>query len=338
LDRKGLGETGLPASDSGGPTTSPGSTSSSAASTGVIELQMPPSVRRDAGGYRMETGWEILDIARAFYAENPDDVDFLVIYTDQVVQGLFAFTLPLAHDVSGIGQEEVMALYGWEDLDPTDAGSAGRLQAVLMMNHASVYAPGARWGPQDILVHEATHRWGANLRLAATGDPWSLVDASYAHWAHVASVGGPSALGYGELLEEAPGSFRFELASPLVNSDLELYQMGLLSAEEVGPLFLVTDASAHAPAAPWDGRWDPDDYGQAVAFQGTRVDFTLEDVVALHGPRVPDSADAQRAFRSAFVLACEGSCPAEDLAFADAQRLAWPATFARATRGLASME
>lgn len=305
---------------------------------GLYQLTMPDSVARDGSGYQMSTGWEVLDIARTFYETQADDFDFLMIYTDRPVQGLFAFTLPLAHDVAGIGQEEVMALYGWQDLDPTDAGSAGRLQAILLMNHASVYSPGAFWGPQDILVHEVTHRWGANLRLELTADPWALVDASYSHWAHPASIGGPSALGYGELLEAEPGRFRFELVSPLVNSDLELYQMGLLAAEAVRPFFLVEGARDHQPPSPWDGAWDPDDYGQAVTFAGRRIDFTLADLQAVHGPRVPSAAEAQHHFRAAFVLACAADCPPEDVAFADAQRAAWPASFARATRGLGSME
>jgi len=86
--------------------------------------------------------------------------------------------VPLRHDIEGIGQQEVMARYGWDAYGPATAGSAGQLQQVMLMNHASVYSAGAYWDAQDILTHGIGHRWSANLSLpivsrgVAPPTPW----------------------------------------------------------------------------------------------------------------------------------------------------------------------
>ena len=81
-------------------------------------------------------------------------------------------------------------------------------------------------------------------------------------------------------------------------------------------------------------------YGEDATFTGTRVDFTIDDVVEANGVRTPVYGTAPTHFRFAFVLVCADvdNCSEDDLAIVEAQRLALPEAFAAATGGRASAD
>jgi hypothetical protein len=292
------------------------------------------------GSYSLGTGRELLDVGKAFYEEHPDAYDMLIVWTDFDVKDIFAFAIPLDHDIQGIGLQEVMQLYGWNDLAPASAGSAGMLEHVALMNSPATYEGLGFYTAQDIVTHEVGHRWSAYLSLASAADPWALTDAFYSHWNVYANMGGPSALGYGQLLDQGGGQFDYELVVPLRYSDVELYQQGLIPPEDVGETFYVTDATGFDPPMNGGQAWTPDSYGSAVSYMATRVDFDIDEVIADHGPRVPAHADAQTEFRMAFVLVCEDieACDQDALDWVDEQRVDWETTFADATGGRASVD
>lgn len=288
------------------------------------------------GTYDLPTGWEVLDIAQAFYARWPDDFDVLIVWTDFEIADIWAFTLPTRIDIAGIGQDEVMELYGWGTLGTTftdQAGSAGRLQAICLMNSPELYQMGGRFSAQDLIAHEVGHRWSANLSLPWLADRWILTDASYSHWAIVADAGGLSATGYGGLTDLGGGQFQYDIVTPLRYSNLELYQMGLISSAQVGTLYYVASATNFNPPTQFGNPVTADTYGMDVTFDGTRVDFTMGDVIAAHGARVPDHTAAQTAFKMAFVVVCPqaAQCSAQGLSWVDIERQAWETTFLEAT-------
>lgn len=266
-------------------------------------------------------------IGHAFYEDHPDAWDFLVVYTESEITGPFALADTVAYDLQGIG----IPPSDW--VRPQDAGSAGRLQQINVMNTPQFYAddPSAA----DVLVHETAHRWSAFIELPGTPQEGWLLDESFAHWNVHVSTGGPSATGYGELVDLGGGSFRFNTVWPLQLSPLELYLAGLIPPEEVGPLFWVASPVAYEPAvSPLTGlTFDQHAYGEDVAFAGTRVDFGIDDVIARNGPRSPEHGEAPTHFRFAFVLVCfdAAACPDADLRIVDAQRLGFVDDFASAT-------
>jgi hypothetical protein len=275
------------------------------------------------GSYRFEGGLEVFDVTKAFYADHPDAYDFVVVYTDFLIQDIWQFELTTRADIGGIGQDIIyQEHYGWPLDWYVEAGSDGALQAVVFMNHRSLW-DAAAFSAQEILTHEVGHRWGASVLLPQAGDPMALLDASLSHWSRVAGVGGPSALGYGELVDNGDGTFTHERVSPLRYAPLELYAMGLVPATDPSLVGLF-----HVTGAP-----DPDavNAGGPVTFAGTRVDLSIADIVAGLGPRTPSFVEAQTAFRFAFVLVCDGACDEASLAWVDAQRESWPETFAAAT-------
>jgi len=301
----------------------------------IALLPIPESFSDNGDGtWSLATGDELYDVGLAFYAEYPDSFDFLVVYTEFEVAGLFAFAVPLDHDIEGIGLQEVMALYGWSDLSPATAGSDGRLQQIQLMNGPDVYIPGALFGPQDILVHETGHRWSAYAQIPGP-DPFALTDTWHSHWNVYGNVGGPSALGYGQLVDGGNGRFTYEIVVPLQYSNLELYQQGLIGADEVGPLFGVESPTNFDPPTNGAAAWDAGSFGSPASYDATRLDFDIDDVISMHGPRVPAAVDAQAEFRFAFALVCAepAACDGAALEFVEAQRTAFVATFSAATGG-----
>ena len=173
------------------------------------------------------------------------------------------------------------------------------------------------------MTHEVGHRWGATVVLPFAADEMILLDGSLSHWAQVASVGGPSALGYGHLSDNGDGTFTHARVSPLSYAPLELYAMGLIGRDDpsLGDLFYVSGAP------------NPDavNAGGPVTFGGTRNDLTVAQIEQALGPRTPSADNAQTAFRFAFVLVCADACSDASLAWVDDQRLSWEGTFALAS-------
>ena len=307
----------------------------------VARVQVPDSFQDQGDGtYSLATGTALFDVTAAFYEDHPDDYDMLIVWTDFPLNDIWAFSLITDHSIQGIGQQEQLELWGEEPMTPDMAGSAGRLQLATLMSSRHLYEPEPTWGPQDILTHEIGHRWSANLPLTWLPDPWVLTDLWAAHWNIYAAVGGPSAEGYGQLVDDGGGSFHFEQATDLAYSTVELYQQGLIPPEEVGPLYRVLDASGFDPATCFGQPIDEHTYSCEVSYQGTREDFTIDDVIAAIGPRVPAYGAAQTEFRMAFILVCvdPASCSAEGLAFTEEQRVAWEDTFAVANGGRATAD
>ncbi len=273
------------------------------------------------------------EIAREFYVEHPDDYDFLVVYTEREFEEFFAHAVGVQENISGIRYGEEPS---WSQAEA--AGSAGRLQQVSLMNAPSLYPdPSAA----DILIHETMHRWSAFLGLQSAPGPGSLLGPAAGHWNIHVSTGGPSATGYGELIDTGGGSFRFDVVYPLQVSPLELYLAGLIPAAEVPPLFYVTNATGYDPAVnAWGETLGPTSYGEDASFLGDRVDFTIDDIVASNGPRLPAFGDAPTHFRFAFALVCAdvSACNESDLAIVERQRVAFATQFPAATGQRATVD
>jgi len=268
-------------------------------------------------------------LGQAFYAEHPDEYDFLAVYTEGLLIDFWALAVTVHYDIGGIGLSTGDA---W--IEPADAGSAGRLQQINVMNDPGQYAPDP--ANADVLVHETAHRWAAFIELTSTPAPAYLLDAGWSHWNIHVHGGGPSATGYGDVVDLGGGRYRYDEVRPWKLSPLELYLAGLMPEAEVPPMFYVADPYDHDPAVTRYGETvGIATLGEPCSFSGTRVDFDIGDVVAANGPRTPAFGAAPTEFRVAFVLACVDldACDPADLAIVEAQRTAFPATWSAATGG-----
>ena len=109
-------------------------------------------------------------------------------------------------------------------------------------------------------------------------------------------------------------------------SRLDQYAMGLIPPSLVPTFFYVENPSVRERgSAPAIG----------VSFTGTRRDVLINDVIAIHGPRVPSSTDSAKTHRQAFIYVVSAGRTAEAglITKLDRIRQQWETFFSQATEG-----
>jgi hypothetical protein len=162
--------------------------------------------------------------------------------------------------------------------------------------------------------HEMGHRWSAFVSAKVGNETIHLGDG--AHWVQglQAPVAFPyqrpteaSAMGGGVWQDNFDGTFTQlddNYYVPATGwSYLDLYLMGLISAQEVPDFFILRNL---VPA----GR---DPQGHPI-YKANRTKVTIEDVIAAEGPRLPDVYHSQRTFNTGMVVIVEhGKKPSKEL-------------------------
>lgn len=279
--------------------------------------------------------------AQRFYETHDDAYDFVAIYNALGIPasegGVIAFEVTVRNNRTGYGDFLVEA--------GREYGSARRLQAVLNMGPTSQYPTNpntilvqrfsARDTPTTVLAHEAGHLF---LAFASVPDPLdprqpAILGRQSAHWSFTFNSEA-SLLEGNRILDRGPNTVpRFETVAVTEQySPLDQYLMGFRAKEEVGPLFFVTGSgiSNLFPPPPAVGR----------TFEGERRDFTVEDLIAVHGRRTPDHTVSQRKFRmGVVVIAPRGMAISEEvLAQVEGYRKSFEEFYGRAAGGRSTME
>jgi uncharacterized protein (TIGR03437 family) len=252
--------------------------------------------------FRASEEIDTVTVAQRFFETHDDAYDYLAIYNAMGIApgpGVVAFEATVRNNRTGYG--DTLSDFGFE------YGSARRLQAVLNMGALGQYPfdpdgillsrATARDTPTTVLAHEAGHLF---LAFASVRDPNNpanpvLLGRQSAHWAFTFNSEA-SVLEGNRIRDNGVGQRpRFETVAVTEQySPLDQYLMGFRAKEEVGPLFYVSnsDISSFFPPPPQIGR----------TFEGTRNDFTVDDLIAVHGRRTPDHTVSQRKFRFATIL------------------------------------
>jgi hypothetical protein len=161
--------------------------------------------------------------------------------------------------------------------------------------------------------HEMGHRWSAFVSAKVNGE---IIPLGPTHWARglQAPVAFPyqrpteaSAMGGGVWQDNFDGTFTQlddDYYVPATGwSYLDLYLMGFITAAEVPDFFILRNL---APA----GR-DPN--GHPI-FKADRTKVTIQDVIAVEGPRLPGVEQSQKNFNSGIVVITEhGQKPSQGL-------------------------
>lgn len=229
-------------------------------------------------------------VAQEFYANNPDNYDFLVVYTDFEFEtgDALAFHIGVANDVEGIGlpvysNRELFGstseLGGYIDMASIDRYQTNPLSSI-QLNQQSTFSQGLR-----TLAHETLHQWGIFSEIE------DFQGRQNAHWNFFMHTDASVEYGH-NWLDNGDGTFTAE-SSRVGYSKFDLYLMGLASADEVPDTFVITP--------------DNDDYNRndiptrGITVSGTRTDYTLQDYIDVHGERVPSVEDSPKVFRYAFI-------------------------------------
>ncbi len=250
-----------------------------------------------------------VQLARTFYGKLTDRYDTLVVWTnfESDLDGAFAFSITTKNDISGIGDPPFDDSAIW--------GSDGELESFVFMGNVARYPSspegrvlGAASGPTTLglLAHEVAHRWLARARVNLTGVPGDvLLGRQESHWSFFFDSDA-SFLEGNDIEQEVENRFR-TVATVSSYSHLDLYLMGLAPSSEVGPFFVVRDASGSSPMGlEIDNESSP---RTNVTITGSRQDVLIDDVVRALGPRSPGVEDSPKTFRHAWVLLTRPAAP-----------------------------
>ncbi|MCS6805254.1 MAG: pre-peptidase C-terminal domain-containing protein [Acidobacteriota bacterium] len=257
-------------------------------------------------------GLDIQAVARKFYETRGDHYDQLVVFTSggfrtnmTGVAGALAYHRLVRNDITGIGQSVGEFLGG-----PQAYGSGGRLQSFINMNRLNFYPNnpdqviGATITPLDAIGHETAHRWLSYYLYENNGNPaFNLLTLDFTHWSFF--FNSDASLMYGNQWQEnGDGTFTSVDATSRYGV-LDEYAMGLRPPADVKSIFFVSQANDP------DGRTRNNLPEVGVTVRGVRADISLEQIIALNGPRVPAFGSAPTRLRQAYVLVIpEGSSPA----------------------------
>jgi hypothetical protein len=271
-------------------------------------LGSPPVFALDASGQETDyianyvaTGSQIVNFdpkvwAQRFYQHHGDTFDFLNFVTVAGLRGN-RYHAGVRSAVAGIGQTPY-------DFGP-QFGSANRLKGYTVFPVVSMYDLG---GP--VFSHETGHQWINFLNGTAYGP-------SVPHWppGNIAvnvmglSIPGSNAGGaYAySFTPNGTGGYLVGNPTPLATSTfntMELYLMGMATAAEVGPYFILNNPNQTLAV------------GQTLT-AGEITTVTIGQITAAKGARSPDAATAQRDFRCATIILSEQLLPPASLALYD---------------------
>ena len=232
------------------------------------------SVPEDLTEKNVHNGLPLEDYAREIYRWFADEFDYLIFlsnlssiedFNGRVYYGVYR---PVMNDTEGTGRNIFF------DSGP---GSAGKLRGMIHFP----YRAGLWRGPG---LHELMHSWANYAVPTAVGGHWGFSSAN-------GQLGG---FNRDNLVELGGGRYSAGRFGTFANggngvpySPIELYFAGLIPPGEVPDLWVAVDGERAD-----DGSFTASDVR----------DYSIEDIVAEHGRRVPASSTAQRHFRAMVVL------------------------------------
>ena len=180
-----------------------------------------------------------IQIAQEFYAQHPDDYDFLIVFTtfEFATGEALAFHFGIQNQVQGIG----LPLYD----DTATFGSAGHLQGFIDMAATSRYQLDRLQPDFDlalvVMAHEMMHQWGSHVRFRSSAGSASeaLLGQGGAHWSFL--FDSDASLMYGnDWTLNGDGSFTSTAVRQFYHP-LDLYLAGFYGIDEVPPFTLLNN-------------------------------------------------------------------------------------------------
>ncbi len=254
------------------------------------------SVIRFSGNYDSGIGTDNVNaaaravVAREFYRTHSDDYDFLVVFTDFEFETgpARAFHLGVSNNIEGIGLPQYSnsqsfgsesQLKGYIDMADLLRHETNPLNTVVAAN-ADDFA-----FTLQVLAHETLHQWGISQGIENLQD-------STGHWNFFMDT--DASIEYGHnWIDNNDGTFTAESARQGF-SQLDLYIMGLVSKDEVPDFFVIEPEP--------ESEFSKGDLPRpGVTVSGNRIDYSIDDYIAVNGERKPGFVDSQKVFRYGFI-------------------------------------
>jgi hypothetical protein len=304
----------------------------------LIDLSQELPIKRKASAMAERfTEDESLDeasVAAAFYERYPDDFDQLVMITDfgrQAGDSAIAYHITVKNRIRGLGKP----VYDGSRF----FGSRGRLGGFVNMGGESQYQENVTkpifwnlYSSADILAHELGHQWlvGATFIDDQGRESLDLLGRGNAHWSYYFD----SDLSFmeGNEIRDDGGGFFTTLKRRATYNPFDRYLMGFIPASEVPDRFYVDGNGTIGPNS------QPANANETLG--GTRVDVSIDQLIAAMGPRDPGVADSQKSFRIGFIVLVQQGRQVSQSAITKANNLVVEIEklFAKETKGKGSLD
>ena len=231
-------------------------------------------------------------MARFFeYFEDEFDFLFLVANIDTFVLPrrtlIYHFYQRVRNNVNGIGIS--ISARG------ARLGSEETLQGAIALAHLNAFSRGPS-------LHELMHRW-ANFVLPSS---------SQGHWGFSSANGQLGGFDIADLVDHGGDRYSAGVVAPAgvaanwrPYSPIELYLAGFIPPEDVPDLWVAEDGKYLVE----NGRPVRTEDGDNI-FTASKVrTYAIEDFIAEHGERIPNSSQSQREFRAAAILLIDKDHP-----------------------------
>lgn len=281
----------------------------------------------------------LVAVAKEFYRDHSDDYDMLVFWGSEELGPGNSFYLPVKNDVPGIGYGHV----GEEFFDDSAEFGSQRLQGIIWMGPDWITNEETGGGPRSnlgILAHETGHRWAATLyfRDPTTGDESkALLEDSY-HWNFYLNTG-YSPIGGNRWEPMGDSLYSAAPVDEVMFSQLDLYCMGLIGADEVEPLELLINTQSRNDLVSSDASKVYSRTTQPIAVEADIKEITIEQIIEVEGERVPHVGFNAQGIRQAWIYVHKGSSSFSYNRIMDIEgmRSEWGDYFSEATGGLSTM-
>ena len=228
-----------------------------------------------------------------FYEYFNDEFDFLVFVANLTSDRLKpdtphgAFYSGVKNDVKGIGKAIFADGQRW--------GSAEQLQGVTYIDTYDYSWGGDITG--GVLLHELMHRWA------------NSVVPPYGHWGFISEDCLLDGRDISMMIDHGDGRFSYDRGVLFSQRycPIELYLAGFIGPEDVPDFRIAVDGEFLQDEA---GYVIEDPYGYLWFTASGFETHTIDKIIAEHGPRVPDTSQAQKDFRAAVVLLVGADYPA----------------------------
>jgi hypothetical protein len=241
-------------------------------------VYMPTATAGIACGPRKLAGDSLeLQLKRAEQALGLDVELAIVLVTHPIGCGNL-FYIPIENDIVGIGYAFTNGVEVFdEDLET-------RLEGLAFLNDFPYWqAQGDEF--RTAFLHEVGHRWGARIGARRGDQEFDLTGREGGHWSYFLDTGGSPLEG-----NQFDSTLPLRTATPplrLQYSPLDLYLMGLIGPEAVGPIRLLVDGQGEGKdclgytvtAA------SPPQICEPKELSGEWVELTIDDVIAKEGGR-----------------------------------------------------
>lgn len=231
-------------------------------------------------------------IAKEFFRTHKDEYDFLVIFSNfdfkMPEQDARAFYSGIKNNTQGIG----LPLFDNSAL----FGSNGKLQGIIDMGNASsipVTPLDSKFEEAlEILSHELMHRWGAYIKFRDLNGNISsaLLGKDGSHWSFL--LDSSASVLYGNKWQDNGNGTFTSIVARKYYSPLDLYLMGFVDKSQAPPMQLIDNPDIDPKRLPEIG----------ITIAGTPRYITIDDIIAAEGERLPRPIDAQKRFKTAFIL------------------------------------